>query len=424
MNLTGVSDGLNNPHCDVIDVDKVRSHFPALAGETTPLNNAAGTLVLKDAIESASDLMYSMPIDHGDGDPRSLAAISSYEKNWNQCAQFINASPDEITFGQSTTTLFRLLGHSLRPLLNNDCEMVCSTLCHEASASAWVHLAKDLGITIKWWSPDMNHGDSPSLSVDTLEPLLSPKTRIVTCNHVSNVVGTIHDVRRVAARVHNIPGCMLIVDGVAFAPHRPVDVRSLDVDFYCFSWYKIFGPHMAQLYASRRAQDRYMTSINHFFFDPFPLDRKLRLGATTYELEEMCSPIVRYLQGAVGWDVIVEQETLLTTILLDYLLSRPDVYRVFGEHTSDPSRRVSIVIFEVLGQKSSEIVMQVHVRNRFRITWGDCWAPRPTWDVLKPKSDGIIRVSFVHYNTVSDVNRLCEELEDIVSCSRDLKLEL
>ncbi|KAI9715672.1 MAG: putative secondary metabolism biosynthetic enzyme [Candelaria pacifica] len=400
---------------DVIDVEQIRSHFPILGGETIPFNNAAGTVVLKDSIESASRLMYSMPIDHGDGDPRSLEAIAAYEKNWNQCAAFVNASPDEITFGQSTTILFRLLGLSLRPYLNGDCEMVCSTLCHEASASAWVHLAKDLGVTIKWWSPSRDQGDSHHLSLDSLRPLLSPKTRIVACNHVSNVIGTIHPIHQIADLVHTIPGCIFIVDGVAMTPHRPVDVKALDVDFYCFSWYKVFGPHMAQLYASRRAQDRYMVTLNHFFFDPFPLDRKLHLGATTYELEEMCSPIVRYLQDTVGWDVIIKQETILTRILLDYLLSKPGVYRVFGEHTANPSKRVSIVIFEIPGRKSSDVVMQVHIKNRFRITWGDCWAPRPIYDVLKPKSDGIIRVSFVHYNTVSEVKELCDALEQITS---------
>lgn len=291
--------------------------------------------------------------------------------------------------------------------------MVCSTLCHEASAGAWVHLAKDLGVAIKWWSPSQDQGDSPCLSLETLKPLLSPKTRVVTCNHVSNVIGTIQPIRQIADLVHRIPGCMLIVDGVAWTPHRPVDVKMLGVDFYCFSWYKVFGPHMAQLYATRRAQDQYMTPISHYFLDPFSLNSKLRLGTNAYEAEEMCSPIVRYLQNTVGWDTIIKQETILTKILLDHLLGKPDVYRVFGEHTSDPSKRVSIVIFEVIGRKSSDVVMQLLVRDRFRLRWGDCWAPRPTYDVLRPKTDGIIRVSFVHYNTVSEVKEFCDELDNI-----------
>lgn len=323
----------------------------------------------------------------------------------------------KLAFGQSTTALLRLLGQALQPNLNSDIEMVCSTLCHEASASAWVHLARSLGIAIKWWTPSQDEKDSPRLTVESLKPLLTPKTRIVTCNHVSNVIGTIHPIRELADLVHTIPGCMIIVDGVAWAPHRPVNVKELGVDFYCFSWYKAFGPHIAQLYAHRRAQERYMRSINHFFLNDASLDGKLHLGTACYELQAMCGPITRYL-GNLGWDAIIQQETVLTRVFLDYLLSRPTVYRVFGKRTSDPSQRVSIVIFEVLGRQSKDIVMQVHFRDRFRIMCGDCWAPRPTFDILRPQSDGIIRVSFVHYNTVSEVQALCDELDDVLGASK------
>lgn len=348
---------------------------------------------------------------------RKLVRKSGFPELFSAVYSLYTTSFVLLAFGQSTTALLRLLGQSLQPYLSSDAEMVCSTLCHEASASAWIHLARGLGITIKWWTPSQNEKDSPCLTVDSLRPLLTPKTRLVTCNHVSNVVGTIHPIRELADLVHTIPGCIFAVDGVAWVPHRPVDVKLLDVDFYCFSWYKVFGPHMAQLYAHRRAQDRYMTSINHFWFDHSTLDGKVHLGAACYELEAMCVPITKYL-GSLGWDAIIKQETILTEVLLDYLLSRPNVYRVFGKRTADPSQRVSIVIFEVLGQQSSDVVMQVHVRDRFRITWGDCWAPRPTFDILRPHSDGIIRVSFVHYNTVAEVQELCAELEDITSRSK------
>ncbi|KAF7616245.1 putative NRPS-like enzyme [Aspergillus flavus] len=402
---------------NVIDVESVRSHFPVLGGETAAFNNASGTVVLKEAIESTSNFMYSFPFPPG-VDAKSMEAITAYTGNKGKVAAFINALPDEITFGQSTTCLFRLLGLSLKPMLNNDCEIVCSTLCHEAAASAWIHLSRELGITIKWWSPTTtpNSPDDPVLTTDSLKPLLSPKTRLVTCNHVSNVVGTIHPIREIADVVHTIPGCMLIVDGVACVPHRPVDVKELDVDFYCFSWYKLFGPHLGTLYASRKAQDRYMTSINHYFVSSSSLDGKLALGMPSFELQLMCSPIVSYLQDTVGWDRIVRQETVLVTILLEYLLSKPSVYRVFGRRNSDPSQRVAIVTFEVVGRSSGDVAMRVNTRNRFRITSGICLAPRPTWDVLKPKSsDGLVRVSFVHYNTVEEVRAFCSELDEIVT---------
>ena len=69
--------------------------------------------------------------------------------------------------------------------------------------------------------------------------MLSEKTRLVTCTHTSNVLGTIHDIRAIADEVHKVHGAMLCVDGVAYAPHREVDVKALDVDFYSFSWYKV-----------------------------------------------------------------------------------------------------------------------------------------------------------------------------------------
>lgn len=312
-------------------------------------------------------------------------------------------------FGPSTTFLLRSLGQALRPSLNSDCEMVVSSMCHEASAGAWVSLAKDLNIAIKWWSPPP--GDDPCLTLSTLEPLLSHKTRIVTCNHVSNVVGTIHPIREIADRVHQIPGAILIVDGVAWAPHRAVDVKELDVDFYCFSWYKVFGPHIAQLYGRRATQQRFLKAISHYFLHGVPgLDWALRLGQNTYELEESLVPIARYLDS-LGWDNIVAQETVLQEVFLDYLRRQPHLFRIFGESSSDPARRVSLITFKVIGKSSTAVADRINRRGRFRISSGNNWAPRPTHDVLRLDEEGPIRVSFVHYNTVAEVREFCREID-------------
>ncbi|KAJ4009324.1 hypothetical protein NW752_009625 [Fusarium irregulare] len=204
--------------------------------------------------------------------------------------------------------ILRTLGQAPKPSLNSDCEMIVSSLCHEGSAGAWRALAADLGIAIKWWMPLT--GDDPCLSLETLKSLLTPKTRIV-CNHVSNVVGTIHPIEQIADAVHAIPGAILIVDDVAWAPHCPIDVKALDVDSYCLSWYKVFGPHMAQLYGRRSVQQRMVTHIAHFFLGGWPrLDWRLRLGSNAFELEEALIPITRYLTE-ISWDKIIAQETVL-----------------------------------------------------------------------------------------------------------------
>jgi selenocysteine lyase/cysteine desulfurase len=80
------------------------------------------------------------------------------------------------------------------------------------------------------------------LHPEDLKELLSGRTRLVTCTHASNILGTIHDIKGIAKMVHTIPGALLCIDAVAYAPHRQIDVKDLGVDFYAFSWYKARSP--------------------------------------------------------------------------------------------------------------------------------------------------------------------------------------
>lgn len=137
--------------------------------------------------------------------------------------------------GPSTTQLFSNLSQALEFPPNS--EIVISSIDHEANISPWVRAAKAHGLTVKWWTPS----NGLTLTPENLRPLLSESTRLVACTHTSNVLGTIHDIKAIANEVHKVHGAMLCVDGVAYAPHREVDVKALDVDFYSFSWYKVGG---------------------------------------------------------------------------------------------------------------------------------------------------------------------------------------
>lgn len=299
-------------------------------------------------------------------------------------------------------------------MLNSDSEMVVSTLCHEAGVTSWVALARSLGIEIKWWSPPGGKGNTTAkLSVETLKPLLSPKTRLVACGHVSNIFGTIHDIRAVADVVHTIPGALLSVDGVAWAPHRPIDVKAMDVDFYFFSWYKLFGPHFAQMYARSSVQKRHMTSLNHYHIDPTPLDVKVRLGTNCFEFEDGVLEIVRYIQR-IGWDNIITHEVAIVQPLLDYLNSHPEWFTLYGEKSSDPDLRVSLVSFTVNGVSSKVIAKIIHESSPCRILAGNAYSLRPVHDVLGLDDEGVVRVSLVHYNNLQDVQTFINALDHVV----------
>lgn len=294
--------------------------------------------------------------------------------------------------------------------------MIVSVLCHEAGCTAWVALAKDLGISIKWWTPvgGMGSNLNPSLTVDSLRPLLSSKTRLVCCGHVSNITGTIEPIKEIAALVHTIPEALICVDGVAWAPHRPIDVKYLDVDFYVFSWYKVFGPHIAQIYARRRVQQRYLSSLNHYFFDPSALNVRLGLGNSCLELEHAVVPIINWLENEVGWNALIAHEELITDHILAYLTANPDVYTVYGSHTADPTKRVSLISFSVKGLASDRVAEEIHETSNYRLISGDCWSPRTVHDVIGLPDYGVLRTSLVHYNTLEEIRGFVQVLHDSV----------
>lgn len=405
----------NKQYQDAFDVHEARKHFPGLSHDAVAFNNAHGSVVLQECIDAVANEMASYPFELGSDDPRAVKREDTLTQHRAELAAFMNADGDEIAFGQTTTLLLRTLGQALRAKMDSDSEMIVSLLEHEASANSWLALADSLGIKIKWWAPPP--GDDPTLSVDTLRPLLTSKTRIVACNHVSNVVGTINPIRQVADLVHTIPGAILVVDGVSYAPHRPIDVKALDADFYSFSWYKVYGPHIAQLYGKRELQKSLVTHISHFFLSEWPgFDWRLRIGMNTYEFELGLVPIPRYI-NSIGWDKIIAQEVMLLDIFLGHLRERPDMYRIFGEKTSNPERRVSLVTFQAIGKSSRGIMNRMHQTTRFRIYAGNCWAPRPTHEVLKLDAGGLIRVSFVHYNTMEEVKDFCVALDEVVAAA-------
>ena len=139
--------------------------------------------------------------------------------------------------GPSTTQLFTNLSQAL--YFPPGSEIILSCLDHEANISAWVRMSKLQNLVVKWWTPPAS-SSSLRLTPDNLRPLMSNKTVFIACTHASNILGTIHDIKGIATEVHKVPGAMLCVDGVALVPHRGVDVKDLDADFYSFSWYKVF----------------------------------------------------------------------------------------------------------------------------------------------------------------------------------------
>jgi len=307
--------------------------------------------------------------------------------------------------GSSTTQIFRNLSFALQ--LNPGEEIIVSKLDHEANIACWEQLASWKGLALKWWAPASVPVHNAQLDLGELESLLSAQTKLVTCTHASNLLGTINAIGEAAAIVHGtFPDArtMLCVDGVALAPHRPLDLPRLGADFYCFSWYKVYGPHIAMLYASPAAQAQ-MASLGHYFKPARTLEDKIGLAGASYELVQSIPAVVEYLGGSSReareerWRGIIAHEAVLQKIILDFLKAREGV-TIFGDERADAEVRVPVISFTVDGWTPDDIVKKVESRSKIGFRSGHMYSKRLCNDILGlPGDEGVVRVSLVHYNT-------------------------
>ena len=176
-----------------------------------------------------------------------------------------------------------------------------------------------------------------------------------------------------------------------------------------FSWYKVYGPHIAQLYANTRIHDQ-ISGLGHYFNPRQTLDHKLNLASVNFELAQSIPRVVEYLAPAApAWEAIAAHEERLQEILLGFLNSRPDRFRVIG--TSSAS-------FVVPGVKSREVVEWVAKRTQGRlgIRNGHMYSHRLLGEVVQlgEMEDGVVRVSMLHYNTEEEMKAVVDALQEVI----------
>ena len=398
------------------DVERARKRFPALGQGWVLMDNAGGSAVLDTVIERMADYMRSTPVQLGASYALSRQAVERQAQAATETAFLINAaSPDEIVFGPSSSSLLSRLARAIASQLEPGDEIIVSEADHESNITPWVRLAEH-GVVIRTWPVDPERGH---LDHDALDGLLNERTRLVCMGHTSNILGAAEPVADVAQRVH-AAGARLVVDGVAWAPHRLTDVQACDADFYVFSGYKVFGPHMAVLYG-KAGQLRALDNINLEFLDRAAVPYKLQPGGYCYEAAYAFGAVPDYLLDqapcggtpreklAAAWQSMAEHENRLTARLLDYLLGHPGV-SVHGPRVADRDIRLPVISFSAADRDSAQIVTAVDA-SQIGIRFGDFHARRLVSRLGLHRQNGVVRVSMAHYNTLAEVDRLIDALD-------------
>jgi cysteine desulfurase family protein (TIGR01976 family) len=397
--------------------DEIRAWFPSLSSGFAYLENAGGSQVPGVVADAVRDYMLSAYVQLGAGYPQSLAASKIVDDAHTFIEQFVNAgSAGRVVLGPSTTALNVILANAYAETLREGDEIVIAETNHEANAGPWSRL-ETRGAKIVWWRVDPTKYGCP---LAALPRLLNERTRLVTFPHVSNLLGEILDVRAATDMAHAV-GARVVVDGVAYAPHRAIDVQALAADWYVYSTYKVYGPHMGALFGRHEAFAE-LEGPNHFFIPRESIPYKFELGGVSHE---GCAGLLA-LRPYLAWlgesdtcdrsaieRAFITMERLegpLQERLVGWLRNRSDV-RIIGPGRFDEDC-VGTISFLHSRLSSPEIAAAVD-REAIGIRYGHMYAWRLCQALGIDPESGVVRVSLLHYNTEEEIERLISVLEKV-----------
>ena len=405
-----------------LDIDFARGHFPALKDGWALFENAGGTLAANSVLARVQSYMAENFVQPGAGYDASAEGARRIKESQGLMAEMIGAAPDEVVVGVSTSMNVFLLSHAIRNWFQPGDEIIVTNLDHEANNGAWRRL-EEFGFTIREWC---FNPETAELDLAELEKLLNFRTRFVCFSHLSNIAGGINDVSGITRKVH-AAGALVCVDGVAYAPHRAIDVKAWDVDFYLCSLYKLYGPHLSLLYGKSEHLAR-AANNNHFFLaGDMPL--KLNPGGPNHELTAALSGITEYFNvlhrhhfGVSNvtlhermkqvFALMADHEEQISAPFVEFLRAKKGV-RLIGRQTAAQESRAPTFSFTVAGRRAEEIPVALEP-YKVAISSGDFYAARCIRDLGLKAEGGVIRASMVHYNSEADVARLIEALDRVI----------
>jgi cysteine desulfurase family protein (TIGR01976 family) len=409
-------------------VDRIRSLFPALHEEPRLIffDNGAGAQIPVSVFDAIHDHLLHRNVQRGGRYNRSMEVEEGIARARECVAILINArNPDEIAFGMNATSFLRLLSLAIGRTLETRNEIIVTDLDHEANIATWLQLERE-GARIIWWKMREDH----NLHVEDLEPLLTAKTRLVSCTVASHALGSIVDVTRVARLAH-AAGAEVVLDCVHYAPHALIDVQAFDCDYLVCSGYKIFGPHMGFLWGRFELLKELPTFREDFIADAPP--GKIEAGTFIFENVAGMAASIAYLETlgtdnsgagekqtlASRRDALVqamnsirEYETVLSSEMLESLRSADAI--IYG--VDDPARvaaRVPTFCFR-LSHMEPALVTETLARRGIGIRDGHMYAPRLMKRLGVSLETGVNRASLVHYNTVAEIQEFGKALRELV----------
>ena len=399
-----------------LDVQAIRADFPILRREVRGkplvyLDNAATTQKPRQVIEALTDY-YSNTNANIHRGLHTLAeeATAAYEQTRRKTADFIGAAhAQEIVFTRNTTESLNLLAYTLGARLRPDDEIILSALEHHSNLVPWQLLAQRSGARLRF----IELADDGELDVDQARSLFNPRTRIVSVVHMSNVLGAIAPVAELVEMARTVDATV-ILDAAQSAPHMPLDVRALGIDFAAFSAHKMLGPTGVGVLWGRRdlladldpflGGGEMISVVNREESTWAPLPHKFEAGTPNIADVIAFSAALDYL-SAVGMQAVRDHDHALTAYAMERL-SAIEGLEIYGP--PDAERRGAVVAFNYA---------DIHSHDIATILDGGGIAVRAGHHCAQPLMRALevpatARASFYLYNQESEIDALVDGLRE------------
>jgi len=404
-----------------LDLEFVRAQFPAFKQPTLAnlafFENAGGSYPCGCVVSRLHEYYLRLKVQPYFSWRPSSEAGEWMDASQVQLARYLNVSSDEVNFGPSTSQNTYVLAQAFSKVLKPGDEVIVTNQDHEANTGVWRRL-QSYGMVVKEWRVDPSSG---MLDVSTLERMFTDRTRLLTFPHASNVIAHINPVEQITRKAR-AAGITTVVDGVSWAPHGLPDVQELGADAYLFSLYKTYGPHQGLMVIRRSLRER-LGNEGHYFNASEPTKRLTPAGPDHAQIAA-ARGITDYFdildEHHGGGDsagrpqrvrtLLREAEKPLLSTLLDFLRGRKGL-RLLGP--TKENDRAATVAFVPEFIEPEELVRHLAERG-FASGNGNFYAVRVLEAMGIDPTRGVTRISFVHYNTPHEMERLIQTLDAIL----------
>ena len=410
-----------------LDLEFVRAQFPAfdhpdLQGQVF-FENAGGSYTCKPVIDRLIRFYHSRKVQPYGAYKASRLAGEEMDEARRRLSAMMGVGVDELSFGPSSTANTYVLAQAFGAWLAPGDAIIVTDQDHEANTGPWRRLAAR-GVELREWTIDPQSGH---LDPAALWNLLDDKVKLVCFPHCSNVVGEVNPVAEICARLRDA-GVYSCVDGVSYAPHGLPNVAQLGADIYLFSAYKTYGPHQG-LMVIRRALGEVLPNQAHYFNADVLYKRFTPAGPDHAQIAA-CAGMADYIDAlhahhfgaAQGGceaaphqrcadihDLMRDHEIRLLQPLLDHLSGRNDI-RLLGPMTAQ-GRAPTVALGHA---RPAADLAQALADKGIMAGGGSFYADRALRAQGIDPAHGVLRLSFVHYATQDDLDRLLTALDEVL----------